>query len=53
MKNSNQIFCINSMINANSIEMIDNSKFIVWLLNLKKKGFPIRQLNKITYQLTK
>jgi hypothetical protein len=53
MKNSDQIFCINSMINANSIEMKDNSKWIVWALNQKKRlNKDFKFINKLAYIIT-
>lgn len=46
---------INCLINANSIEMADNSKWILWCLSIIKKCDEnnIKKIAKIAYTLTK
>lgn len=52
MKTTN-FYSINSIVNANCVPMVDGSKWIVWALQRKKEGIPLRSLNRIADLLTK
>lgn len=47
-----EIFNINYIVNANAIEMVDGSKWINWMLNLRRKGLNLKSCNRIAQQLT-
>lgn len=48
----NKFYNINSIVNANSIEMVDGSKWITWGLNQIKEGLTKRKLNRIAELVT-
>ena len=53
MKNlENKFYNIHAIINANTIPMVDNSKWIVWSFNLLKKGYSLRTINRMASTLT-
>ena len=49
---TNYFYSINAMVNANCVPMVDGSKWIMWALQRKKEGVPLRSLNKIACILT-
>lgn len=51
-KATQKFYNINSVINANSIEMVDGSKWVKWSLDRIKDGLPLRNLNRIADMLT-
>ena len=48
----NKFFNINNIVNANSIKMVDGSKWVNWSLNRLKDGTSKRDLNLIASILT-
>lgn len=48
----NKFYNINHIVNANSTEMVDGSKWVTWSLNNIRKGLTKRRLNKIAESIT-
>ena len=49
----NKFYNIHSIINANTIPMVDGSKWIIWSLGLLKDGYTLRRVNKAADILTR
>lgn len=43
---------INTIVNANATEMVDNTKWISWFLDLNRKGHSQKNLEKIARLIT-
>lgn len=43
---------INTIVNANATEMVDNTKWISWSLNRLREGVPMKNLEKIARLIT-
>ena len=52
MKNPNKFYNINHIINANTTEMVDGSKWINWSLSRKKEGHTFRRINLMAQIIT-
>lgn len=48
----NKIYDINAIVNANTTEMVDGTKWIVWAKNRIKAGLSVRRLNYIAANIT-
>jgi hypothetical protein len=51
MKTTN-FHSINSIVNANCVPMFDGSNWIMWALQRKKEGIPLRSINMIADIIT-
>lgn len=48
----NKFYNINHIINANTTEMVDGSKWINWSLDRKKEGHTFRRINLMAQIIT-
>lgn len=52
MRHESNFYDINHIVNANTTEMVDGSKWINWSLKRKKEGHSLRKINQLAQTIT-